>query len=99
MAVIEILREATIPISLLPGSHDHLGPTSVYNHALWREASNVVAIREAGIHRVTGGVPVDSPSFWRWEINDPTEALVAMESSDGEGGPRRSSCLTKGVDC
>ena len=57
---LEALRAVPVPVYLLPGNHDHLGPASIWASPILREElpSHVHVLDRPGLHEVAPGVQV-----------------------------------------
>lgn len=73
---LEALRAVEVPVYLLPGNHDHLGPMSVWSTPLIVEElpEHVHVLAEPGTHEVAPGVEVVAVP---WHGKHPQADLVA----------------------
>jgi DNA repair exonuclease SbcCD nuclease subunit len=78
---LEAMRAIGIPVYLLPGNHDPLDASSVYQSALFtaERPDNVVVLDRAGVHEVRPGLQIVAAP---WRSKAPTTDLVA-EVLDG----------------
>lgn len=51
----DALREIPVPVYLLPGNHDHLGPGSIYDAGVFQPPSNVIVQRNSDIIEIADG--------------------------------------------
>lgn len=59
--VADIMMAFTGPVFVIPGNHDPLMPGSVWEHPVWKTASNVQVLREESPVDVPGGILYPSP--------------------------------------
>lgn len=79
----EILARFDGPVYVLPGNHDPVQPGSVWEHAVWRQYSNLHVVREAGAIPVPGGTLLAAPLRETHSRNDPTLALADLPRPEG----------------
>lgn len=79
----EILARFRGPVFLLPGNHDPLQPGSVWDHAVWRQFSNLHVIREAGAYAVPGGTLLAAPLCEMHSRRDPSACLAELPRPAG----------------
>ena len=78
---LEALRAVDVPVYLLPGNHDHLGPMSVWSTPLMTEElpDHVRVLDRPGVHEVGPGVEIVAVP---WHGKHPQEDLVGPVLSD-----------------
>ncbi len=83
---LEALRAVRVPVYLLPGNHDHLGPLSLWATALMAEElpGHVHVLDTAGVREVAPGVELVAVP---WHGKHPDADLVAPVLSDLPEGP------------
>lgn len=77
---LEALRAVPVPVYLLPGNHDHLGPMSIWAAPLVREElpEHVHVLSEPGVHPVAEGVElVAAPWAGKHPVADPVAGSLA----------------------
>lgn len=77
---LESLRAVPVPVYLLPGNHDHLGPMSIWSSAVLREElpDNVHVLATPGVHEVSPGVElVAAPWVGKHPEGDPVAPVLA----------------------
>ena len=78
---LEALRAVPVPVYLLPGNHDHLGPMSIWSSPLLREElpGHVHVLDTAGVHEVADGVElVAAPWSGKHPDADPVTGVLAL---------------------
>ncbi|WP_238154329.1 metallophosphoesterase family protein [Ornithinimicrobium sufpigmenti] len=78
---LEALREVSVPVYLLPGNHDHLGPMSVWSSPLLREElpGHVHVLDTAGVVQVAEGVElVAAPWTGKHPVSDPVAGVLDL---------------------
>lgn len=81
---LDAMREVQLPIYLLPGNHDTLGPNSIYDSAAFttRCPSNVTVLRHAGPHIIKDGVELlAAPWTTKHPGGDPLAGLGELLST------------------
>lgn len=83
---LDALRAVEVPVYLLPGNHDHLGPMSLWSTPLLREElpANVQVLDRPGVHDIGGGVEIVAVP---WHGKHPERDLVASVMGDVPPGP------------
>lgn len=83
---LEALRAVEVPVYLLPGNHDHLGPLSLWSTALMSEElpDHVHVLHAPGVHQVSPGVEILAVP---WHGKHPDGDLVARAVADLPDGP------------
>ncbi|WP_122261235.1 metallophosphoesterase [Ornithinimicrobium cerasi] len=78
---LEALRTVEVPVYLLPGNHDHLGPMSVWSTPLMAEElpDHVHVLDRPGVHAVAPGVELVAVP---WHGKHPQSDLVAPVLAD-----------------
>ncbi|MFC6421197.1 metallophosphoesterase family protein [Ornithinimicrobium tianjinense] len=78
---LEALRAVEVPVYLLPGNHDHLGPMSVWSTSLMSEElpDHVHVLDRPGVHEVRPGVEIVAVP---WQGKHPQEDLVGPVLDD-----------------
>lgn len=83
--ILKILADAApVPVFVLPGNHDPLGPASIYQRRAFQHApANMVIIREANplVREDLGAVLLPFPITQKRATIDPTEHLPAFAGS------------------
>lgn len=77
---LEALRAVPVPVYLLPGNHDHLGPMSIWASPVLREElpDNVHVLASPGVHEVSPGVElVAAPWVGKHPDCDPVASVLA----------------------
>lgn len=77
---LEALRAVPVPVFLLPGNHDHLGPMSNWSSAPLREElpGNVRVLDRPGLHEVSPGVElVAAPWVGKHPDGDPVAGVLS----------------------
>jgi DNA repair exonuclease SbcCD nuclease subunit len=85
---LEALRAVPVPVFLLPGNHDHLGPMSIWSSALLREElpPHVRVLDRPGLHEVSPGVElVAAPWVGKHPDGDPVAGVLADLGPAPEG--------------
>ncbi|WP_134772401.1 metallophosphoesterase family protein [Ornithinimicrobium flavum] len=85
---VEALRAVPVPVFLLPGNHDHLGPMSIWSSPLLREElpPHVQVLDRAGLHEVSPGVElVAAPWVGKHPDGDPVAGVLADLAPAPEG--------------
>ena len=72
----QILSRFRGPVFLLPGNHDPLQPGCVWEHAVWKQFSNLTVIREARTYEVPGGTLIAAPLCEAHSRRDPSACLA-----------------------
>lgn len=81
--VISILNEySDIPVYLLPGNHDILGPDCVYNREIFQRVKNLTLLRANNPIEAQGAILHPCPVFSKFSKQDPTEAIPNVNDSD-----------------
>lgn len=78
---LEALRAVPVPVYLLPGNHDHLGPMSVWASPVLREElpDHVTVLDRPGVHEVRPGVEiVAAPWVGKHPESDTVAGALAM---------------------
>jgi DNA repair exonuclease SbcCD nuclease subunit len=76
----DILLRARCPVYVLPGNHDPLGPGSVWNHPVWREARARIHVFDSTEPVELGGaVLLPSPCMAKRSTDDPTRAIRSVD--------------------
>lgn len=78
---LEALRSVPVPVYLLPGNHDHLGPMSIWATPLLREElpDHVHVLDAAGVHEVADGVElVAAPWGGKHPDTDPVAGSLSL---------------------
>lgn len=76
---LEALRSVPVPVYLLPGNHDHLGPMSIWSSPLLREElpAHVHVLDTPGVHEVAPGVQlVAAPWSGKHPVSDPVASVL-----------------------
>lgn len=83
---LEALRAVEVPVYLLPGNHDHLGPLSLWATALLAEElpAHVHVLDAPGVHAVAPGVEIVAVP---WHGKHPGSDLVAEVVAELPRGP------------
>ena len=82
----EVLRAFTVPVVLLPGNHDCLDASSVYDSPVFAERApeQVTVLREPGVHTIAPGLEVIAAP---WSSKRPGRDLVASACAGLEPAP------------
>lgn len=78
---LEALREVPVPVYLLPGNHDHLGPLSIWTSPVLREElpDHVHVLDAPGAVRVADGVElVAAPWTGKHPVSDPVAGALGL---------------------
>lgn len=78
---LEALRDVPVPVYLLPGNHDHLGPMSIWASPLLREElpEHVHVLDTPGVVQVADGVElVAAPWTGKHPVSDPVAGALGL---------------------
>ncbi|MGA3038973.1 MAG: DNA repair exonuclease [Vulcanimicrobiaceae bacterium] len=85
-AVTGALREASMPVYVLPGNHDPAEGATPYKAAFWKDlelAGKAFIARKPMQYAVAGGALLLSPCLAKYSAEDPTRSFKEMLSPDG----------------
>lgn len=81
--IISIFNDySDIPIYLLPGNHDMLGPDCIYNREIFQRVKNLTILRNSDPVEAHGAVLHPCPVFSKFSKQDPTERIPNVIDSD-----------------
>jgi len=81
--IISIFNDySDIPIYLLPGNHDMLGPDCIYNREIFQRVKNLTILRNSDPVEAHGAVLHPCPVFSKFSKQDPTETIPNVIDSD-----------------
>lgn len=81
--VISIFNDyPNIPVYLLPGNHDMLGPDCVYNREIFQRVKNLTILRNNNPVEVQGAVLHPCPVFSKFSKQDPTETIQNVNDNN-----------------
>ena len=81
--VISIFNDyPNIPVYLLSGNHDMLGPDCVYNREIFQRVKNLTILRNNNPVEVQGAVLHPCPVFSKFSKQDPTETIQNVNDNN-----------------
>ncbi len=78
-----LLNAFPAPVYLIPGNHDPDVPGGPWDHAVWRDCSNVHCLLKPEPVRLNGGKLYPCPLRSRWQGEDPLAWIPARDAEDG----------------
>ena len=78
--VADILSSFAAPVYVIPGNHDPLVPSSVWEHPAWQSAKKVTILREKAPVEVLNGFLYPCPAKGKHSSTDPTAWINASET-------------------
>jgi DNA repair exonuclease SbcCD nuclease subunit len=75
----EILRSFAGPVYLIPGNHDPLVPGSVWEHSVWKEATNLTLLGKSEPLELDSCVLFPCPLQEKYSTKNPTSWINAMD--------------------
>ena len=76
----EILRAFSAPVYIIPGNHDPLMPGSVWEHSVWKEASNIIIFDKAEPLELDDCILFPCPLHEKYSTKNPTSWINAKDS-------------------